>query len=694
MQLKPTKIALALAGILALTLAGCGGGGSTSTTATPTTSLSGVAATGAAFTDATVTVMDSRGQSVGTGTVGADGTFNITLTAGAVAPFILTATRTSADGATESLVSVVPTGTGTTAAATVNISPVTNLIASRLSSSGDPTKLGAELAAGTSTVNATTVAAKVVEVQTILAPILTATGTTGTDPLTGTFATDGTGYDRLLDSIKVTITPASATATNVEIGIKQLLAEGTAPTTIQFNNGAGQTAVSSVPAIPAITANTLVPSGTAVLIAQHMAQLTSCFALPLATRVPSGTVAASITATECTSAFFGNAPASFKSNGNVVGLGKAFNGIFTAGGNGVVFSQGAYEFTRGNGDIVVSYKSRTPAGNEAFDTFALRLDTNDGKLKQIGNQYDYGGSISAYHQIRQFPTLSQSASNYYSTGYNINIPKTGIDRVEVFSPAGNRLILKPQTGYDNLQLLKGWTDAGLNNPPTGGTPTGTSFVRLRSEFADPANTANPSATSDGTRLFFVVDGSGNQIFANDDISRIPAQAVWTYKYYLTGTSTIVAATQYYKTRSRALTIPELRIQTWASLTAEQITSFQSSAILYAAAPSPAGQIPITDSRTSFAVAYAVPTGALPPTSLQAWGRYTTTGWTSSTSFADTSPVASTARSGSVACVNAPGGDMHCVSGAFANPTRINGVHLWARDIAGREFANFYALYQL
>lgn len=714
MQRKPTKLALALAGILALTVAGCGGGGGTSasstttTTTTATTSLSGVAATGAAFTDATVTVMDSRGQSVGSGTVGADGTFTITLAAGAVAPFILTATRTSADGATESLVSVVPTGTGTTAAATVNISPVTNLIASRLSSSGDPTKLGAELAAGTSTVNATTVAATVADVQTILAPILTATGTTGTDPLTGTFAADGTGYDRLLDSIKVTITPASATATNVEIGIKQLLAEGTAPTTIQFNNGAGQTAVASVPAIPAITSNTLVPSGTAVLIAQHLAQLTSCYALPLATRVPSGTVATSIAATECTSAFFNNSPASFKSNGNVVGLGKAFNGIFTTGGNGVAFSQGTYEFTRANGDIVVSYKSTTLAGNETFDTFALRLDT-DGKLKQIGNQYDYAGGVNPYQQLREFVT--QPASNYYSTGYNISIPlinaPTVISYVEITTPRNTTLTMI--RGSDSMVFPRGGNLA---------TPSGTNYLRIRSEYATTTGApAGHPSTIEGGLMFVPSDFTDAQVVA------IPNQAVWTFNYY-SGTvgSGTLQATQYYKTRTRANSLAELRNQTWATLGAATIADMQTKFIANSPLVNgPTAGYSTLSSSANLAPTWNVPTGALPPTEVKLFGSalyfdYTNsttkagnTGFTSTTNsatytsgrtnFNDGQTVGSTARSTTIACANGGVdannmGEKHCNNPGYLATARNSGVHLWARDTTGREYAHFYATYAL
>lgn len=695
MKITLKRLVLGIASAGLLTIYGCGGGGggasggSTTTggSTTPTT-LTGIAATGAAFTDAIITVTDSKGAVVGTSAViGADGAYSITLSSSAVAPLVLTASRTTADGAVESLVSVMPASS--TATATVNITPVTNLIASRLSSSGDPTKLAAELAAGTSIVNSTTVAATVADVQSILAPILAATGTTATDPLTGTFATNGTGYDRLLDSIKVTITPASNTASNVEIGIKQQLADGTPPAAIQFTNGTGQTAVASVPALPA-TFTGLVPDGTSALIAAHLTQLNACFALPTGSRVnnanPTGAAIASATsnniiATECRDAFIQNmGTISFKSSGNQIGAvsGKPFRGIFFNGGTGTVFSQGTYEFTRTNGDIVVGYKKKDALGNETFDTFALSLDT-DGKLKQIGNQYAYPGGVSAYQQKRQFITLSQSAFDYYSTGYNLSVDDvTGgggvggsiFDRVVVTTPKGTTLTLVPKVGYSNLTLV-------TTAYPLG---SGTSFVRLRSEYVDTANATDP-AIKDTAALFF----ADRSVFTNANIVTIAAQSVWKFEYYLATAPGAVAQTQYYKTRARSLTIPELKQKGLSTLSSADIATIQANAN-GAAVPAP-GQLPIGNSASAI-VNYSVPVGALPPTSLTIWGGYTTG------SFTDSATVGSTARTGSVLCTSTGGADTHCSGGSFAPTVTVNGLHLWARDPQGRDYASFYAMYSL
>jgi hypothetical protein len=73
-------------------------------------------------------------------------------------------------------------------------------------------------------------------------------------------------------------------------------------------------------------------------------------------------------------------------------------------------------------------------------------------------------------------------------------------------------------------------------------------------------------------------------------------------------------------------------------------------------------------------------------------------------FNDSLVVGSTARSAAVPCVkksgNASSGDLHCtgtvvnVPSNYAAGNRLNGMHLFARDAVGREFAHFYATYAI
>ena len=676
------NLILCLASVVLLTLYGCGGGGGAGGLPAPPPTpepiiLSGVAATGAAFTDAVVKVFDSTGVTVGTSSpVGADGVFSVTLSNGAKPPFVLIASRTTADGQVQSLVSVLES----TSATIANITPITNLIASRLSPSGDPLKLATELASGTAQITPAAVLITVAEVKQILATLLTATGTTDFNPLTAGFAVNGTGYDRLLDSIQISIIPSGLTSSNIEISVKQELADGAQPVAVQFAS-----IDTTAPPLPAVNSSTLVASGTSILISDLLRNLTACYSLPLAERVTAGgSTAANITANACKNVFVGNNPASYLSNGSVVGLNKSFNGIFTNGGTGVVFSQGTYEFSRANSDMVIGYRGADLAGNETFDALVVRLDT-DGKLKLIGNQYTYPGAINPYHQLRQFITLNQSSRNYYSTGYDVNIPDvrggTGaggsiFDRVVVTSPRGNTITFKPSVGSSNLNIVL----------PGRLTVSGTSYLRLRSVFADAAVTGDISLME--PNLAFA-----SPLLSDSDIASIPGQGGWRFDYYLASAPAIVNQTQHYKTRTRALTITELRQQGLAQLAANVVTDIQARA---EASTSPiAGQIALPTDSPLRDIAFTVPTGSLPVTQIKVFGRMYTP--IAGSRFDDAVKVGSTIRTGNVFCSTESNSDTHCgtaVPGSYAAGAYASGLHLFARDASGRGYASFYAMYKL
>lgn len=681
MKLSNIKLAATLLSVTLLALPGCGGG-SSSTPQAPAITISGVAATGAAFVDAVVSVIDRTGAVVGTSTpVGSDGVFSVTLSSNAQAPFVLVASRTDANGETQTLVSVVESTTQTTA----NVTPITNLIASLLSPSGDSGKLAEELVAGTASITPDSVAATVTEVKTILATLLDATGTASTDPITGSFAVDGTGYDHLLDSISINIVPSSDTSSNIEIAVKQQLPDGTQPTTTSFTSDA-----TTIAPLPAITGK-LVEEGTAVKIANLLADLTACYAVPLEERIAGATVsddqvsgtASAVVAPACRGAFDGNDPANYLSNGRRVASDGSFSGLFRRGATGLIFSQGSYEFTRGNGDLVIGYKTRSTNGSEAFDTIVVRKDLNDGKLKAIGNQYQFPGGVTAYQQHRQFLTLNQSAYNYRSTGYTFSVDdrkdssgNSIFDRVEVTTSKGTTLTLKPAAGYSYLNLVKG-----------NGTVVGTNFVRLRSAFDNPATTATFATMEPG--LFF-----SNQGYTDADIAALPSQATWSFKYFLVGnTSTTPDAVQAYKTRARAMTIEELKARGLAQLSAQDIADIQAQA----------GQKGIDfEGEPDNVVHWTVPAGALPPTQVTLFGALfntSTNPWTRLQGFNDSISFSSTARQSPLTpCSPAGANDLHCsntpVPGSYAPGAYVNSLHLWARESSGREFASFFAMYPL
>lgn len=679
-----------------------GGGGSATGTGTSTpaaVTLSGVVASGAAFTEGTVQVTDSTGAVVGTsGVIDTDGRYSVTLASGAQAPFVLVASRTTADGEAQSLVSVADSA-NSSGNTTVNVTPVTTLIAARLSPSGDPLALAAAVRANPQTASATAVATAVADIHAVLAPVLSATGTSSTvNPLTVAFTPNGSGYDRLLDSIHVTVTPDTSSSSRVEVGFKVQPSDASAqPPAIQFASNASAATLQQGAAAVTLAATDLVPDGTSARIAEFLNALTACYALPLEVRVNNASstdtavvgTAANVSASACRSVFVGGDPGNYLSNGSVVGRttanAGAFAGLFRRGATGVVFSQGSYEFTRVNGDLVIGYKTRDTAGAEAFDTLVVRRNATTGRLEAIGNQYLYGGGVQAYQQQRHFVTkdstgASQAGYDYSSSGYTVNVPNTTdgsgnpiFDRVVVTTPRGTQLLLRPATGMSYLPLVK-----------TGGVITGTNFVRLHSAYQAAATPGHPRDLD--TSLFFAQTD-----YSDDQLAAIPNQAVWKYEYFLAGnTGGTPDATQHYSTRTRALTLAELSLHPMAQLTDASLAALLGRSQLYS-------QILLPTDAALGGIAYTVPAGALPPTSVQIWGRVGSAAAINGLRFDDGSKIASTARTAAVGCSPASASDSHCnatVAGAFTNYAYMNGLHLWSKDASGREFAQFYAMYRL
>jgi len=243
---------IAASALLVGALAACGGGGGDPGAAPPAGfTVSGTAATGAAFVGATVTLTDSTGASYTADALsGTDGHYTVTVPDSAKPPFVVEAV--SADKSVI-LVSVVAEKGDTT----TNITPITNLIASRLSPSGDPTKLAGELKTGTASFDAAALKLKVDEIITLLKPLRDAAGD-ASDPLNGTLVADGTGADKVLDSLSITITPSSASSVDIVVAVKPAPNDTASTPPITFAGGgtnapivATVTVPSGVPSVPA-----------------------------------------------------------------------------------------------------------------------------------------------------------------------------------------------------------------------------------------------------------------------------------------------------------------------------------------------------------------------------------------------------------------------------------------------------------
>ena len=645
-----------------VTLAGCGGGGSDAASgeAAAQVTFSGVAATGAALAGASVAVTDSSGAAVcSTATDGA-GRYRCTLQAGAKAPFALALTLGD-----QTLYSVAASASSDT----INITPLTTLIAARLAPSGDPARLAEAIKADPAVASAAKVAARVSEVTALLAPLLTAVGDK-VDPLHGAFTADGSGHDRVLDSLQITIRPSGGDSA-IDITVKAVpSSDGAPPLTLSFKGS--DLAPAAIKA--AIEAGSLVKNGTALLVAGLAQRFNECYALPLSQRVsnPSGS-AGDVLAPVCRGLFIDNDPTTYKDNGFTVGRG-AFGGLFSEGSTGVRFERLNIEYPRANGDLLLTYRTVSAKGNLGSGTLTVR--PQGGVLKAIGNQYAYDAGVRAYASDREF--LFQPQYNWFGSGYVVSIANR-IDaagqpvfkQAEVTSPTGAKVVYKPLAGRSTMGAVQ----------PNGQLRV-YSVQFIAAAFQNPATTGSPQER-DGA--FFV----GTQL-GDDAIRAIPDQSVWKIEW-THADAALANVVQTYRTVSRAPTLAEVRAARFTQLApdfkAELLanTAIASNGAYVFGAPLAAIRVGTDAGGDGWSVA----DGALAPTSITAYGSSV-----GGVSFNDTASVATSDRKALVACSSQSAADLHCsAASAFAAGTRVTALDGSARSLRQVEFQKQVNLYK-
>jgi hypothetical protein len=243
MQCLKTGLTLTAAGALSLVmLAACGGGGGSVSqgTASSPSSIGGTVADGNALAGASVTLIDSTGKSA-TATSDSNGSYSISI-AGLTAPFVIVATDPSGVNAPlYSVTASVPAGSSTPLVA--NVTPLTTAVAAELTSDGNPLDLtsASTLAAQ---VTSSAVGNAVSTLNTILAPILSADGVSGStfNPISTTFTPNHTGADAVIDSVIVT------QAASGGLQIASVSAPGTV---IALNSGTSASTELAAPAVQA-----------------------------------------------------------------------------------------------------------------------------------------------------------------------------------------------------------------------------------------------------------------------------------------------------------------------------------------------------------------------------------------------------------------------------------------------------------
>jgi hypothetical protein len=561
-------------------------------------------------------------------------------------------------------------------------------MAAMLSPDGNPLSLRANASA----VTAAQVQAKVDAIKTLLQPLRT-TVADDVDPLTGQFSADGTGHDKLLDTLDIQIRPAGAVS-NIELSVR-----GTDETL-----RTAFTSATAAPApLPAVSSSTLPPDNITPMLDGLMQRMTACYALPLSKRVGTATsdtgsatgTGADIIATECRTPFLGDDPTSFLHNGSRVGRDSAgngaFAGIFRSGATGVVFENASLQWLRNNPekDIVVLYRNRDTQGVIAYDQLVAR--NVGGVLKLVGNQYVYAARVRPFAQDREF--LNQPAADYVSVGFNVNITNrvdaAGIpvfSKVLVTAPNGATLTFVPTPGRGSLSVVKG--DGTVSNTPV---------VRLAAKFKNSTTSGNPATFETGV---FVVSPQ----FTDDQLRAIPEHGSWRLEFFHADAAT-ANVVQTYRTPERAPTLAELNQVVFAAITAAERTELIASSAQFGAvvfgAPSASTPNVADVSAPGGADFWTVPSGAVAPTTVTVFGAGPDpdgTGPLRRISFDDGVNVSQLARKAFITCAPQSASDNHCDSSTgvrqYAQNTSINSVELFGSSARLVEHSKMLALYYL
>lgn len=711
---------IALVGaLLAIALCGCGDGSSASpetvpltpltpaaaitpqptpgTAATTEMVLSGIVATGAPCGNVLVSFPDSA-TAFPTVRTGADGAYKTTLTVltkDAAKPLLVQAECPNASGGSDTLVSI----SAARASGTVNVNPLTNLIAALVTKSGDPTRLGIELENGTLAIDAALVQGKTDQVREILLPALGALTLASTfDPIKGVAAANGTGLDRLLDMLNIEITPETDGTSSIAITLKIKSANETdSQPIIRFTNVTPLEVIKLNNQISAVSigqvqfvASLIIPNDTAGLITDLVQRVNACYALSIPGRGSNTALSPA-----CQAMFLDGSISNFQENGLQgmaallapwLGLTSSESPVTALLSTGPAqFSQGTYQFLRPDGVLGFTAVKTAPGETPVATPFEAQVGA-DGKLGLSGNRYRFQAKMTAFAERRTF--LNQKTSDYLSTGIDIVIPvqsKGGVPvtKVVLTPPAnaipGNRATFTLLPGASGMALpVQDERLADTVAPSAGG------FLRLRSEYTDTA--AGVPRRHPSLRDFA-------QYFANDmpdsAIKLLSAGDVWSLAFYV-GKSSTPDAVQYYRLSARPFTIDEIRSLAVPDLTAPTKAFLQG--LLVSNEPGNPGFTPLA----------GYPSLALPSTRSPAameqrvFGLTAPPGATANIFFTDISYLLfGTLGNQIVPCQNGGNGDLHCApDGSYASGALLNGVELLARLPDRREIAQHFSVLQL
>lgn len=399
--------------LILLALVACGGSGGPSTN-----TLSGTAATGAPIAGASIEVYNASGLKVATATTDSSGKYTTSALVGD-GPYVVK----GSSGSTE-LYSVQYSDDGSV----VNLTPMSNLVATLLSPTGNASNLVSELGEDISILSTTRINDKKTIVKTIVSPVATAIGVSSDfDVINTAMDADGTGLDHVLDTVHISITHDSSTTSAIQVLYKTADGTSSSPQVITFSNtDSASNVILSVNGISYSSGDILDPEVMKKVLV-WIKRDNDCNKIP-ATERWSGSVGSKvILSSTCKKLFYNNDSNTFKFNG--YGAEAVFSILF---GNRTstsdVSTEAEYVYSTAQGDVLIKFKATLYNGDgttfERFVFFNLTPDPNNNyELRAKGNGYDYEATVNSSNYIRYFP-YSPGYDFTYS-GYTIDIPTIG-----------------------------------------------------------------------------------------------------------------------------------------------------------------------------------------------------------------------------------------------------------------------------
>lgn len=435
-----------------LLVAACGGGGGDSA-AVQNPVINGLVATGSAVAGAAVKAFDSTGTEIGSGTTRSDGGFAVTLSKTGKAPYVLLAEKDEIR-----LAAIFATAQD----GTVNVTPISDAAVTLLYPQGsDVLSL---LKAGTSAPTEAEIAAKQDMFRVALQPLLLAAGATTTDPFTGAFKADGTGFDKVLDSVSVSKFLADGGTARVELGFKiatdPINATSDNPT-VTVSNTSSLNEITSQAAGVSISGTDLPPNNAGSLYQDFIDRANACYREPVETRTDR---ISEVLAKVCRDLFVDSDPSKYLHAGMTIKKGGHFSGMFTYGGSVefkalprtyLVQDLAGAKSKDGKGRAIIATSWVNTDGNrENISLYVTKYSLNGKEVLGLsGDQNKYWFFVNSHNQKREFPLRSSSDLDYVQGQWLIVVRDVNddngnslIDFVRVKSPSGKEIIMAPARG--------------------------------------------------------------------------------------------------------------------------------------------------------------------------------------------------------------------------------------------------------